>query len=349
MTALRFALIGAGRIGALHAANLASTPGAAFVSVFDADSKAAEKVAADNDAVAAVVNSVDEIFDASKADAVLIASPTATHVDFTLRAARAGQAVLCEKPVSLDTAEAARAAVALAELAKLGGARVQIGFNRRYDPGHAELARRVRGGDIGGLEQVIITSRDPGVPSMEYLRASGGIFRDMMIHDFDLARFVVAAAGDHDEIATVSAAASVQIDPRLRGIGDHDSAMATLTTAAGRLCHISNSRRAAFGYDQRVEAFGAHGMLISGNRTPTQVAVYNARATAARPPLLHFFTERYADAYRLQLAAFIEAAQAGRTTSPAMSPSFEDGRRALVLAEAAEQSLREGRAVAVKF
>lgn len=340
MTALRFALIGAGRIGALHAANLAAAPGVEFVSVFDADRGAAEKVAAAHEAAAALA--VEEIFDASKADAVLIASPTATHVDFTLRAARAGQTVLCEKPVSLDLGEASRAA---AELAKIDGARVQVGFNRRFDPGHAELARRVRDGDIGRLEQLALTSRDPGLPSMAYLRISGGIFRDMMIHDFDLARFVLGAAGDGDEVTTVSAAASAQIDPRLRDIGDHDSAMVTLTTAAGRLCHISNSRRAVFGYDQRVEAFGADGMLVSGNRTPTAVQAYHARATAARPPLLHFFTERYADAYRLQLAAFIEAAQAGR----AMSPSFEDGRRALALAEAAEQSLREGRAVAVKF
>ncbi|MCY4244927.1 MAG: Gfo/Idh/MocA family oxidoreductase [Gammaproteobacteria bacterium] len=358
--ALRFALIGAGRIGALHAANLAATPGVRFVSVFDSDSKAAEKVAASYGA--AVTSTADEIFDANQIDAVLIASPTATHVDFTLRAARAGQAVLCEKPVSLDTAEAARAAAALAEIP---GARVQVGFNRRFDPGHAELARRVAGGDIGRLEQLVITSRDPGLPSMDYLRGSGGIFRDMMIHDFDLARFVLSAAagGDNaagagdeaDEITTVTAAATVQIEPRLRGIGDHDSAMATLTTAAGRLCHISNSRRAVYGYDQRVEAFGAAGMLVSGNRTPTEVAVYNARATAARPPLLHFFTERYAEAYRLQLAAFIEvvdAGQAGRANSkspPSPSPSFEDGRRALVLAAAAEESLRDARAVSVQF
>ena len=358
--ALRFALIGAGRIGALHAANLAATPGVRFVSVFDSDSKAAEKVAASYGA--AVTSTADEIFDANQIDAVLIASPTATHVDFTLRAARAGQAVLCEKPVSLDTAEAARAAAALAEIP---GARVQVGFNRRFDPGHAELARRVADGDIGRLEQLLITSRDPGLPSMDYLRGSGGIFRDMMIHDFDLARFVLGAAagGDNaagagdeaDEITTVTAAATVQIEPRLRGIGDHDSAMATLTTAAGRLCHISNSRRAVYGYDQRVEAFGAAGMLVSGNRTPTEVAVYNARATAARPPLLHFFTERYAEAYRLQLAAFIEvvdAGQAGRANSkspPSPSPSFEDGRRALVLAAAAEESLRDGGAVAVQF
>lgn len=340
MKKLRVALIGAGRIGQLHAANLAASPAADLKTVFDADTVTAQKIAAAHGASAA--ESADEVFDAKKFDAVLIASPTATHVDFTLRAARAGQAVLCEKPVSLDTAEAARAA---AELADISGARVQVGFNRRFDPGHAELARRVRAGDIGRLEQLALTSRDPGLPSFEYLRASGGIFRDMMIHDFDLARFVLGAAGDGDEAATVSAAASAQIDPRLRDIADHDSAMATLTSAAGRLCCISNARRAVFGYDQRVEAFGAAGMLISGNRTPTEVAFYNARATAAGPPLLHFFTERYADAYRLQLAAFIDAAQAGR----ALSPSFEDGRRALVLAAAAEESLREGRAVAVQF
>ena len=359
----RFALIGAGRIGALHAANLASMPGARLAMVFDADRGAAEKVAEDYGAATTVKVTVaaaaDDIFDANQNDAVLIASPTATHVDFTLRAARAGQAVLCEKPVSLDTAEAARAAAALAEIP---GARVQVGFNRRFDPGHAELARRVAGGDIGRLEQLVITSRDPGLPSMDYLRGSGGIFRDMMIHDFDLARFVLSAAagGDNaagdgdtgdeaDEITTVTAAATVQIDSRLRAIGDHDSAMATLTTAAGRLCHISNSRRAVYGYDQRVEAFGAAGMLVSGNRTPTEVAVYNARATAARPPLLHFFTERYAEAYRLQLAAFIEVVELMQDGRAAPSPSFEDGRRALVLAAAAEESLRDARAVAVQF
>lgn len=340
MNTLRFALIGAGRIGKLHAANLAAAPAAALAAVFDADRATAEKVAVEHGA--AVAASVDDLFDAGQFDAVLIASPTATHADFTVRAARAGLPVLCEKPVSLDAAEAARAA---AELAKIPGARVQIGFNRRFDPGHAELARRVGDGDIGHLEQLSITSRDPGLPPLDYLRASGGIFRDMMIHDFDMARFVLGAAGDGDEVTTVSAAATVQIDPRLGDIGDHDSAMATLTTANGRLCCINNSRRAVFGYDQRVEAFGAGGMLISGNRAPTAVAFYNARATAAGPPLLHFFTERYADAYRLQLAAFIDAAQAGRPATP----TFDDGCRALALAAAADESIQNGRAVAVDF
>jgi len=332
--------------------------------VFAADRGASPEFAPDTGGTLA--ESVDEVCDSRKIDAVLFASPTATHAEFTVRAARAGQAVLCEKPVSLEVAQATAAA---AELAAIPGARVQIGFNRRHDPGHAELARRVAGGDIGNLEQLAITSRDPTLPSMDYLRASGGIFRDMMIHDFDLARFVLAAAGDieprhprsvlsgggaggdgdshsdSDEITTVTATAAVLIDPRLRSIDDHDSAMATLTTAAGRLCHISNSRRAAYGYDQRVEAFGAAGMLISGNQTPTQVALYNARATAAGAPLLRFFTERYADAYRLQLAAFIDAVQAGRP----LSPSFEDGRRALVIAAAAEESFQTGRAAPVKF
>jgi myo-inositol 2-dehydrogenase/D-chiro-inositol 1-dehydrogenase len=269
-------------------------------------------------------------------DAVLIASPTPTHVDLLTRAARAGKAVLCEKPIDLDIARVERCREEIA------GHRVpvQIGFNRRWDPSHRSLAQAVRAGEIGSIEQVVITSRDPAPPPLAYLASSGGLFRDMMIHDFDLARFVLG-----EDPVEVSATGSALVDPAVASVNDVDSAMVWMKTASGKLCHINNSRRASYGYDQRVEAFGSAGMLISNNRTATTVERYTATATAVRDPLLNFFIDRYGDAYRNQVDAFIDAVAGGREPSP----GFEDGRRALILADAALESLATGKVVKVRY
>jgi myo-inositol 2-dehydrogenase/D-chiro-inositol 1-dehydrogenase len=212
-----------------------------------------------------------------------------------------------------------------------------VGFNRRFDPSFRELKRRIDDGAIGGVEQVIISSRDPGLPPLSYLAVSGGQFRDMTIHDFDMARWLLG-----EEPVEVFAYGSCLVDPRVSETGDIDSTMILMRTASGRLCHINNSRRASYGYDQRIEVHGAKGRLIAGNHTPTAVELADAEAVKADKPL-HFFLERYAEAYRHELAAFIDAITGNRP----MPVSAEDGRMALVLAEAALRSHKEGRAVKV--
>lgn len=335
---INIAVLGAGRIGRMHAENLAAHSRFRLCAIHDPDTKAATEAVAGMDGVA-VATATDEIFERDDLGALLIASPTPTHCDFILRAAQQGLAVLCEKPLDL---ELDRANQCRDELAKLGDKvpPIQIGFNRRFDPGHAALRERVRRGDIGKLEQLVISSRDPAPPHLENLRVSGGIFRDMMIHDLDLARFILPA-----EPVTVLAEGSVLIDPRVVELNDVDSAMVVMKTEDGLLCSINNSRRAAYGYDQRVEAHGEKGMLISDNRPETGVKFFGENTTVARDPLPHFFIERYADAYRLQLDAFARAA--GGECAP--SPSFEDGRRALILAEAATAALQERRIVQPEF
>ena len=326
---IRIALIGAGRIGAMHARNLKSHPAFELAAVFDMNTEAAQAAAGRSAEVAVAANAA-EIFSDDTIDAVLIASLTNTHCDYISAAAQTGKAVLCEKPIDLDIARVDQCRDGLGA----SPPPIQIGFNRRYDPGHAALRERLRQGEIGSLEKLIITSRDPGVPSEDYLKNAGGLFRDMMIHDFDLARSLLP-----EEPQRIVATGTVLIAPGVCGsLGDVDTAMVIMQTASGVLCHINCSRRAVYGYDQRVEAFGEGGMLISDNNTATSVRGYNAQATAAREPLPHFFIERYADAYRLQLDAFARAVQEGL----APSPSFEDGRRALMLAQAAAESLHSG-------
>lgn len=327
---LRFALFGAGRIGRLHADNVSANPHARLVCVYDINGAAASEVAQKHGAE--VAPTVEAALAHPEVDAVLIASSTNTHVDLITRSALAGKAVLCEKPIDLDIAVVERCREAIAGC----NVPVQIGFNRRYDPNHRGVFDAVKNGEIGRLEQLVITSRDPSPPPASYVAVSGGLFRDMMIHDFDLARFILG-----EEIVEVTASGSVLVDPAIGEAGDIDSAMVVMKTASGKLCHINNARRASYGYDQRVEAFGSAGMVISNNRTATTVERYSASATAVREPLLNFFIDRYGDAYRNQINDFIDAVRNHR----APSPGFEDGRQALILADAALESLRSGRTV----
>lgn len=283
---------------------------------------------------AKVAETPEQAIESAEVDAVLIASSTDTHVDLLTRAAKAGKAVLCEKPIDLDIGRVERCRSEIRDCR----VPIQLGFNRRWDPSHRAVADAVRNGEIGALEQLVITSRDPGMPPVNYLTGSGGIFRDMMIHDFDLARFVLG-----EDPVEVTATGSGLVDPEIVKIGDVDSAMVLMRTASGKLVHINNSRRACYGYDQRVEAFGSKGMVISNNLTATSVTRFDALRTGVRDPLLNFFIDRYADAYRIQIDAFIDAVAKGREPTP----GFEDGRKALLLADAALQSLQTGKTICV--
>jgi myo-inositol 2-dehydrogenase/D-chiro-inositol 1-dehydrogenase len=319
------AVLGAGRIGRIHAGNIAAHQGARLAGIADAVPEAAQSLA---DALGTRALSVAE---AMRADAVLIASPTPTHADYVERAAASGRAVFCEKPIDLSIPRV-RACVAAVRAA---GIVMMVGFNRRFDPHFATLKARLDAGEAGALELLTIISRDPAPPPLSYVATSGGLFRDMMIHDLDMARFLLG-----QEPVAVTAAASCLVDPAIGAAGDVDTAVVTLRTASGRLCQISNSRRATYGYDQRIEAHGSAGLLRAGNVVATTVELANAGGFRS-DPVLPFFLERYAAAYRAELDAFIRAV-AGEA---AASPGAEDGLRALLLADAAAEAARTGATV----
>jgi myo-inositol 2-dehydrogenase/D-chiro-inositol 1-dehydrogenase len=325
---LRFAQFGAGRIGSIHAANLAAMHETQLLYVVDVNADAARALAVKH---GAQVTRVDAALADPNVDAVIIASSTDTHADLAIAAARAGKAIFCEKPIdlSLKRVDACLAAVAKAKVPMF------VGFNRRFDPSFAALHARIGKGDIGNVEQVIISSRDPGLPPISYLKVSGGQFRDMTIHDFDMARWLLG-----EEPVELFAYGSCLVDPAVAKVGDTDSAMVVMKTASGKLCHINNSRRASYGYDQRLEVHGSKGRLIAGNRTATTVELADAAAVTQDKPLF-FFLERYADAYRAELAAFVDAV-VNRKPLPVTA---HDGRQAIVLAEAAVKSLKTGRPV----
>ena len=328
---LRFGLFGAGRIGRVHAASVASHPGTELAVVYDPIEAAAAGVAAAHGA--RPTGDAEVILGDQGIDAVIIASPTPTHVDLLTAAVRAGKAVLCEKPIDLDLA---RVDACWQDIENLN-ATIMIGFNRRFDPTFAEIRQRVAAGEIGPLEQLLITSRDPAPAPAAYIASSGGLFRDMTIHDFDMARFFLG------EVVEVQAAGANLIEPYIAEAGDIDSAIVVLRGAGGQLCQITNSRRCAFGYDQRLEAFGAGGMLTAGNQVATSVRFSGAAGTETAPPYLNFFLDRYMPAYRAELDHLVACIEKG--TAP--SPGFADGRAALLLAEAANESLRTGRTVRV--
>jgi myo-inositol 2-dehydrogenase/D-chiro-inositol 1-dehydrogenase len=349
---IRVGLIGCGRIGRVHADSVTVHPRAELAGVADPVEAAAREVGERFGAPSGT--DVDAVIGDPTIDAVVVASPTPTHVDLLTAAVRAGKAVLCEKPIDLDIGrvDACRAAVgALAD-------RVMLGFNRRFDPSFADIRARVAAGEIGTLEQLTIVSRDPAPPPAGYVATSGGLFRDMTIHDLDMARFflgevveVTATAASLVSSATILAdpqgAQARESDPPGRSdtaeAGDVDTAVVVLRGAGGALCSITNSRRAAFGYDQRLEAFGALGMLSAANQHPTSVRFAGADRTEVAPPYHAFFLDRYTPAYRAEMDAFVTGVERGTP----FSPGFADGRAALVLADAANESLRTGATVKV--
>ena len=327
---LRFAVIGAGRIGQIHGRNAATLEGAALVAVADALPEAARALA---ERTGAAVRTPDAILASGDVDAVLSCSPTDTHADLIARAARAGKAVFCEKPIDLSSANV-RDTLKVVEDA---GTALMIGFNRRFDPNFAALEARLRAGAAGEVELVTILSRDPGPPPVSYIERSGGLFRDMMIHDFDMARFLLG-----EEPVAVHALGSSLVDPAIGRAGDVDTAAVQMRTASGKLCQISNSRRATYGYDQRVEVHGSKGMLRVGNVHETTVELADGSGLRA-DPVQNFFLQRYADAYRRELGAFVHALASG--AKPA--PSGLDGLRAQRLADAATESAKGGKPVTV--
>lgn len=328
---IRFTLIGAGRIGRIHAENIARHPQATLAYVADADAGAARALAQQ---WSARTVPLDSAVTASDVDAVLIASSTDTHADWIERCAAAGKPVFCEKPLDLDVARA----TACLNTAQKHRIALYLGFNRRYDPSFTRLKREIAAGAIGRLETLHIISRDPAPPPVDYIRRSGGLFRDMMIHDLDMARWLLGS-----EPVEVFARGSALVDPAIGAAGDVDTAMVMLRTADGKLCQIANSRRCSFGYDQRIEAFGSNGMVRADNHTATSVTVAGT-AGFSTEPALPFFLERYAAAYRLELDDFI-GALGNRKVELATG---EDGRRALLLADAAQRSLVSGAAVVVE-
>jgi myo-inositol 2-dehydrogenase / D-chiro-inositol 1-dehydrogenase len=327
---ISFCQFGAGRIGAIHAGNIAGHSYARLLIVVDPDRAAAARLAGRYGA--AVGTQAEAIVDPA-VNAVVIASSTDTHADLVEAASRAGKAVFCEKPLDLDRY---RAEACLA-VARECGVPLMVGFNRRFDPNFALLERQIRDGRIGHLELLTITSRDPAPPPIEYVRHSGGLFRDMMIHDFDMARWLL-----NEEPIEVFAAASVLIDPAIGGAGDVDTAVVTLRTQSGALCQISNSRRAVYGYDQRIEALGSKGALRAENVVESTVSFAGADGIISDKPL-HFFLERYAEAYRRELDHFIGAVASG--TTPLVGG--RDGVQALALADAALESFRTSCAVRI--
>lgn len=329
---LRIALFGAGRIGRMHAKNLAAHPRVELAGIYDIDSRASAEVARETGTHAS--RSIGALLGDRSIDAVLIASSTDTHCTLIEHAVRARKAVLCEKPIHLDISRVDTCA----KVVEASRMPVQIGFNRRFDPSHSALRDAIVEGEIGRIEQAVITSRDPGPPPLDYLRVSGGIFRDMAIHDFDMARFLLG-----EEPVEVTAMGSVMVDKGIGAIGDFDTVMAMLRMESGALCQINCSRRSVYGYDQRIELFGENGMLVSENPTATNVVRYTARSTSARTRLHHFFIERYAESYVHEIDAFVDAVEAGVLPLP----SFDDGRRALIAANAAVESAESGRTVRV--
>lgn len=320
------AILGAGRIGRIHATNAARHPGLRLKYIVDPMAAAATALAGETGAQVADLETT--LADPSVAG-VIIASSTDTHLDYSCRAVAAGKAVFCEKPIDQDL-ERARSASAT-----LGSARLFLGFNRRFDPHFQALKARLDSGAVGALETVQITSHDPAPPPVSYIKVSGGIFKDMSIHDFDMARWLLG-----EKVTQVYAAASCLVDPAIGEAGDVDTAKILLRTGSGKLCVISNSRRSGYGYDQRIEAFGSKGMVKADNVLESTVSVWGAEGAAA-DRLQNFFLDRYAAAYRLEMDHFADILSG--KAAPAIT--YADGVGALELAEAAAQSVRSGQVV----
>ncbi|MES2845440.1 MAG: inositol 2-dehydrogenase [Pseudomonadota bacterium] len=325
---VRFGLLGAGRIGKVHAKAITGDANAQLVAVADAFPAAADAIAKQ---YGCEIRTIDAILASADIDAVVICTPTDTHADLIEAFAKAGKAIFCEKPIDLSLARVK----ACLQVVRDTKAVLMVGFNRRFDPHFRAVRAEIDKGTIGDVEMVTITSRDPGAPPVDYIVRSGGIFRDMTIHDFDMARFLLG-----EEITEVSAMAAVLVDPAIGKAGDFDSVQVMLKTASGKQAMISNSRRATYGYDQRIEVHGALGAVSAENQRPVSIEVASA-AGYTRPPLHDFFMTRYTEAYAAEIATFI-AALGGKGKA---APTGEDGLIALGLADAAVKSVAEKRVI----
>lgn len=329
---LRIGILGAGRIGQVHGRTLKHLDNAQAVAVSDYFDEAAQRLANEH---GAKVMTTDEIIASSDVDAVIIGTPTDTHFDIIQAAAKAGKAIFCEKPVDLSTD---RIRQCLDVVAK-ANVPFMTAFNRRFDPNFALLENQIRNDVIGNVEMITIMSRDPSPPPVSYIKSSGGIFRDMMIHDLDMARFLLG-----EDPIEIYATGSCLVDPEIGKAGDVDTASATLKTASGKICSITVSRRASYGYDQRIEVHGSKGMLRGHNVHENTVELANADGFHTSV-VQNFFLERYAEAYRNEMIHFVDAVNAGKTPQP----GGEDGLKAQQLADAAALSLEEQRPVLVQY
>ncbi len=322
---VRFGIIGCGRIGAVHGQSIKALDNASTVAVSDPFAESAERLAA---SLGAQVRSSDEIIASDDIDAVIIATPTTTHYDLIHASARAGKAIFCEKPIDMSADRIRDCIKVVAE----NNVAFMTGFNRRFDGNFANLQARIAAGEIGDVEMVTILSRDPAPPPIDYIKTSGGIFRDMMIHDFDMARFLLG-----EEPVSIYATGSSLVDPAIGEAGDVDTAAVTLKTTSGKICQISNSRRATYGYDQRLEVHGSKGMLRAENQLENSVEIATETGFS-RAPTQHFFLERYHGAYIAELKHFADCLEAGKKPDP----TAEDGLRAQLMADAATRSCETG-------
>lgn len=322
---INVALLGFGRIGQMHAENINKNKDLKLLYVYEKIDVLCKK--AKNLYNCTIENDYGKIFQDKNVDIIFISSPTNTHIKFIEESIVYKKTIFCEKPLDLNIKKILKTF----KKVKKYKPKIQLGFNRRYDPGHFSIKKDLDKNKIGKLEKIIITSRDPAPPSTSYLKSSGGIFRDMMIHDFDLCRLYLGK----DEISEVHALSS-SFEKFYKKIKDHELAVVTMKSKKGVICVITNSRHCSFGYDQRVELFGKKGMLLSGNKEINSTELFNSNQSSSKKPLLNFFLERYKDAYNLQLSELADLHK-GRIKSRS---TFEDGYMALKLANACYKSIR---------
>ena len=327
---MKVALFGAGRIGKVHAASIKRDPRSSLVAVTDVIAQAADDLARDYGIES---TTPDAILSDPEIDAILIASSTNTHSDLIEAGVAAGKAIFCEKPIDLDLARAHQ----ILRTTQHHDRPVMMGFNRRFDPNFSALKTALDAGEIGKGTLLAITSYDPAPPPLDYIAVSGGLYRDMMIHDFDMAAFLFGMP------SSVMAHGACLIDPGIGAAGDIDTAVVTLSYADGRLATIRNSRQAPYGYDQRVEILGSKGAFSVENELESRLVKSTAAGIQAAKPV-HFFLERYMTAYGIEWTAFVDAVVEGKSV-PA---TVQDGVNALALAEAANISLRSGQPVAIE-
>ncbi|MCH2377056.1 MAG: inositol 2-dehydrogenase [Pelagibacterales bacterium] len=332
---INIALFGLGRIGVMHAQNIYLNNNCSLQYVFDIDQVLAKKIAKKFNSIS--IKNTRIAYTDKNVDVIFITTPTSTHIKYIMEAVKFKKTIFCEKPLDLNIKKINQCK----KFIKKYNPKIQVGFNRRYDPGHYALKKSIQIGEIGKLEKIIITSRDPAPPSMAYLKVSGGIFRDMTIHDFDLIRFYLG----NDEVKEIFATTTNLSDLRIKKINDYELAMCLIKSEKGVICMINNSRHCSYGYDQRVEVFGSKGMVISGNRRDNASEKFLGSKTAIKRPLLNFFIDRYEKAYQLQLDDLVYLVQKRKNPRA----SFEEGRKAIIIANAAYKSLKFNKVVKINF
>ena len=332
---INIALFGLGRIGSMHAQNIFLNNKCSLQYVFDIDQALAKKIAKKFNSIS--IENTRIAYNDKNVDVIFITTPTSTHIKYIMEAVKFKKTIFCEKPLDLNINKINECK----KFIKKYNPKIQVGFNRRYDPGHYALKKSIQIGEIGKLEKIIITSRDPAPPSMAYLKVSGGIFKDMTIHDFDLIRFYLG----NDEVKEIFATTTNLSDLRIKKINDYELAMCLIKSEKGIICMINNSRHCSYGYDQRVEVFGSKGMVISGNRRDYASEKFLGSKTAIKRPLLNFFIDRYEKAYQLQLNDLVYLVQKRKNPRA----SFEEGRKAIIIANAAYKSLKLNKVVKINF